>query len=149
MCIKAEFHEKRERVIIRSVPKTNRNENLQWTLLISILNIINSLRTYWHRVTNITSFEKYLESSSGHTLTFYPNLVKYRFNNMFLKEYLARFFYGDLVYQLRRVKCEANFISSDSNIVRRLRRRQYSWTSNHQENYKSCVWPFYSIVQIN
>ena len=34
-------------------------------------------------------------------------------------------FYGDLVYKLWRVKGEANFISSGSKIVKRLRRRQY------------------------
>ena len=34
-------------------------------------------------------------------------------------------FYGDLVYKLRRVKSESNFISSGSKIVKRLRRRQY------------------------
>ena len=34
-------------------------------------------------------------------------------------------FYGDLVYKLRRVKGEANFISSGSKIMKRLRRRQY------------------------
>ena len=31
-----------------------------------------------------TSFEKQLESSSGHTLTFYQNLMKYRFYNTIL-----------------------------------------------------------------
>ena len=35
------------------------------------------------------------------------------------------FFYGDLVYKLKRVKSESNFISSGSKIVKRLRRRQY------------------------
>ena len=34
-------------------------------------------------------------------------------------------FYGDLVYKLWRIKGEANFISSGSEIVKRLRRRQY------------------------
>ena len=34
-------------------------------------------------------------------------------------------FYGDLVYKLRRVKNESNFISSGSKIVKRFRRRQY------------------------
>ena len=34
-------------------------------------------------------------------------------------------FYGDLVYKIRRVNGEANFISSGSKIVKRLRRRQY------------------------
>ena len=33
--------------------------------------------------------------------------------------------YGDLVYKLRRVKRQANFISSGSKIVKRLRSRQY------------------------
>ena len=33
---------------------------------------------------------KRLESSSGHTLSFYPNLVKYRLRNMFLKESIIR-----------------------------------------------------------
>ena len=35
-------------------------------------------------------------------------------------------FYGDQVYKLRSVKCEANFVSSGSEIVKRLRRRKYS-----------------------
>ena len=43
----------------------------------SILKIFKLLPNYWHRVTDITRFEKHLESSSGHTLSFYPNLVKY------------------------------------------------------------------------
>ena len=34
-------------------------------------------------------------------------------------------FYGDLVFKQRRVKCEANLISSGSKIVNRLRRRKY------------------------
>ena len=34
-------------------------------------------------------------------------------------------FYGDLVYKLRKVKCEANFVSSDSKILKRLRRLMY------------------------
>ena len=33
--------------------------------------------------------------------------------------------YSDLVNKLSRVKCEANFISSDSKIVKHLRRRKY------------------------
>ena len=34
-------------------------------------------------------------------------------------------FYGHLVYKLRRVKCEANFVSSGSKIVKLLRCRKY------------------------
>ena len=37
-------------------------------------------------------------------------------------------FYGDLVYKLRRVKGEANLISSGSKIVKRLRHCQYDPT---------------------
>ena len=51
-------------------------------------------------------------------------------------------FYGDLVYKLRRVKCKANFVSSTNafDVV--------SMTSDHREDYRSCAWPFYSLVQI-
>ena len=55
-----------------------------------------------------------------HTLNFCPNLVQYRFNYM-----IHLVFYGDLVYKLRTVKGEANFILSGSKIVKRLQRRQY------------------------
>ena len=34
-------------------------------------------------------------------------------------------FYSDLVYKLRRVRYEANFVSSGSKIVKRIRRRKY------------------------
>ena len=55
-----------------------------------ILIIIKSLQNYWHRHADITSFEIRLESSLGHTLNFCPNLVQYRFKNMFLNESLTR-----------------------------------------------------------
>ena len=41
------------------------------------LKIFKSLQNYWHRVTDITSFGKRLESSLGHTQNFCPNLVQY------------------------------------------------------------------------
>ena len=44
---------------------------------------------------------------------------------MLRKEISHPVFYGDLVYKLRRVRCEANFVSSGSKIVKRLRRRKY------------------------
>ena len=37
---------------------------------------------------------------------------------MFPKEFSHPVFYGDLVYKLRRVKCEANFVSLGSKIVK-------------------------------
>ena len=53
-----------------------------------------------------------------------------KFGALSFQEYVSKgithpVFYGDLVYKLRRVKRETNFISSGSNIVKRLRRRQY------------------------
>ena len=47
-----------------------------------------------------------------------------------LHEYISKWIfhpvvYGDLVYKPWRVKCEANFVSSDWKIVKRLRRRKY------------------------
>ena len=57
-------------------------------------------------------------------------------------------FYGDLVYKLWRVKCEANFFSSGSKIVKRLRRRKYDPMIIDREDDRSCAWPFYSLVQI-
>ena len=41
-------------------------------------------------VLKITSFGKRLGSSLGHTLNFCPNLVQYRFKDMYLKESLTR-----------------------------------------------------------
>ena len=58
-------------------------------------------------------------------------------------------FYGDLVYKLKTVKGEANFISSDSKIVKRLRRRQYDPSIIERTIHcRSCAWPFYSPIQI-
>ena len=53
-----------------------------------------------------------------------------KFGAISFQEYVSKgithqVFYGDLVYKLRRVKGEANFISSGSKIVKRLRRYQY------------------------
>ena len=48
--------------------------------------IFKSLQNYWHRIADITNFEKHLECSPGHTLAFCQNLVKYRFKNMLPKE---------------------------------------------------------------
>ena len=57
---------------------------------ISILKISKLLHNYWHRVIDITSFEKHLESSLDHTLNFCRNLVIFRSKNIFQKESLTR-----------------------------------------------------------
>ena len=69
-----------------------------------------------YAVIDITRFGKYLESSLRHTLNFCPNFCAMSFREYVSKEITHPVFYGDL---------EANFISSDSKIVKRLRRRQY------------------------
>ena len=46
--------------------------------LISILKISKLLQNCWHRVIDITSFEKHLESSLDHTPNFSRNLVIFR-----------------------------------------------------------------------
>ena len=53
-----------------------------------------------------------------------------KFGDISFQEYLSKgishpFFYGYLVYKLRRVKDTPNFIASRSQIVKRLQRRQY------------------------
>ena len=53
-----------------------------------------------------------------------------KFGAISFQEYVSKgithpVFYGDLVYKLRRVKSDSNFLSSGSKIVKRLRRRQY------------------------
>ena len=53
---------------------------------ISILKIFKSLPKYLPGVTDITTVDLHLESSSGHSRNFNPNLVKYFFKNKFLKE---------------------------------------------------------------
>ena len=54
-------------------------------------------------------------------------------------------YYSDLVYKLRKVKCEANFVSAGSKTVERLRRRKYDPVIIERT---IGVWPFYSLVQL-
>ena len=72
----------------------------------------------------ITSFGKRLESYLGHTLNFCPNLVQYRFQNMYLKKSLTRSLLWSCL-QTKDGQRQTNFISSGSKIVKRLRHRQY------------------------
>ena len=87
---------------------------------ISILKIFKWLQSYrYHRLQK--TFGKFFRS--------YSELLS-RFGAISFQEYVSEgiphpVFYGDLVYKLRRVKSETNFISLGSKIVKRLRRRQY------------------------
>ena len=54
----------------------------------------------------------------------------FKYGEISFQEYVSEgisrpVFYGDIFYKLRRIKCEANFVSSGSKIVKRLRRRKY------------------------
>ena len=70
-----------------------------------------------------------LRKTFGKFFRSYSELLS-KFREISFQDYVSQgiahpVFYGDLVYKLRRVKGEANFISSGSKIVKRLRRRQY------------------------
>ena len=70
-----------------------------------------------------------LRKTFGKFFRSYSELLS-KFGEILFQDYVSQgithpVFYGDLVYKLRRVKGEANFISSGSKIVKRLRRRQY------------------------
>ena len=68
------------------------------------------------------------------------NLVKNRFKNISwgISQPVV---YGDPTncLQTKEVKCEANFVSSGSKIVKCLRHHKYDpWPSDHREDYRSC-----------
>ena len=93
--------------------------------LISILKIFKLHTNYWHRVTDITSFVK----KFGKCFWSYSKLLS-KFGAVPFEEYVSKgithpVFYSKLDYKPRRVKCQANFISSNSKIFKRLRRRLY------------------------
>ena len=75
-----------------------------------------------------------------------------KFGAISFQEYVSKgithpVFYGDLVYKLRRVKSESNFISSGSKIVKRLRRRQYE-PEIIERTIGLVLGPFTGLVQI-
>ena len=116
---------------------TNSNGNLE--ILTSILyirlsrankNIISVTTTTrgWDLSSNITCTRRWLAHRNIFFRSYSELLSK--FGAISFQEYVSKGithpdFYGDLVYKLRRVKSESNFISSGSKIVKRLRRRQY------------------------
>ena len=66
-----------------------------------------------------------LRKTFGKSFRSYSDLLS-QFGEISFEEYVTEgIFCGDLVYKLRRVRCEANFVSSGSKIVKRLRCRKY------------------------
>ena len=93
------------------------------SICIFILKIFKLLQDYWHRVTDIMSLEIHFESSSGHTLIFCPNLVKYLSRICFQMDLLPRLLRWSS-RQHKDCKGAVNFVSSGSKIIKRLRRRK-------------------------
>ena len=70
-----------------------------------------------------------LRRTFGKFLRSYSELLS-KFGAISFQDYVSQgithpVFYGDFTYKLRRVKCEANFISSGLKKMKRVRRRQY------------------------
>ena len=93
------------------------------SVFISIIKIFKSLQNFWHRVTDITSFGN-LKVMLWTSVQIQCNIVSGLWITI-SQGITHPVFYGYLVYTLRKVKGEANFFSSVSKIVKRLRRRQY------------------------
>ena len=112
---------------------------------ISILKISKLLQNCWHRVINSKSFEKHLESSLDHTLNFCRNLVIFRSKNICQKESLTGLLRwsslqtkeGQRHSEFLLVGFENSQTPSTTTV----------WPSDHREDYRSCAWPFYSLVR--
>ena len=70
-----------------------------------------------------------LRKTFGKFFRSYSDLLS-KFGEISFQEYVTEgishpVFYGDLVYKLRRVRCEANIVAPGSKKVKRLRRRKY------------------------
>ena len=101
---------------------------------------------YWHRVTDITFFGKRLEISLGHTLNFCPNLVQYRFKNMYLKESFTLLLRKSCLQTKEGQRRSEFYLVGLENIQTPL--TSSVWPSDHREDYRSCASSFYSLVQI-
>ena len=89
------------------------------------------IREYYFGVSFVDYRYRKLRKTYGKFSRPYSDLLS-KFGEISFQEYVTvgishPVFYGDLpvVYKLRRVICEANFVSSGSKIVKRLRRRKY------------------------
>ena len=102
-----------------------------WRRAYKNLQITSKLLTQGYRYYTLRkTFGKFFRS--------YSDMLS-KFGKISFQEYVTEgishpVFYGDLVYKLRRVRYDANFVSSGSKI--------------HREDDRSCAWPFYSLVQI-
>ena len=90
-----------------------------------------------------------LRKTFGKFFRSYTDLLS-KFGEISFQEYVTEgishpVFYGGLVYKLRRVGCEANFVSSGSKIVQTPSTSKV-WSIDHWEDDRSSAWPFYSLA---
>ena len=139
-----------------------------WISTVKIFKSLKTINTGFHKYRKI---QKYLESSSGHTLSFLSKFGEISFQENICEGISHPFFYGDLVYKLRRIKHSENFVSPGSTIVKRLRRQmihliliikivKYRFKNKFPSDWvydpviierTRCLnyaWPFYSFIQI-
>ena len=96
---------------------------------ISIVKIFKSLQYYLHRVTDITSFEKHLESSLGHNLRICPNWWNI----------VSRIcFWRNLSLGFLRWSSLQN---KEGRISSRWARKSKVWPRDHREDYRSFTGP--------
>ena len=112
---------------------------------ISILKISKLLQNCWQRVIYITGFEKHLESSLDHTLNFCRNwwyfvpriFVKRNLSPGLLRWSSIQTKEGQRHTEFHLVGFENSQTPSTTTV----------WPSDHREDYRSCAWPFYSLVR--
>ena len=93
---------------------------------ISFLNLFKLFPKYWPRVTDIKSFEQYLQRSLGHTLSFIQILW-----NIVSRICFWRNISSGLLRWSSQQTTEgqiSNFVSSGSKIVKRIRSQKYDTT---------------------
>ena len=107
---------------------------------ISIFKFFKSIPNYWHRVTDMTSFEKYLKSCSDHTMTFYLNFVsRICFGRNLSRRLLRWSSLQTKEDQIRRKFRLVGLLNSHTPSTSRV------WPGNHREEHRSCACLFYSL----
>ena len=110
---------------------------------ISWLDLLGVVLAFWISIVKIAIASKLLTQGYryqklrkiiGKFLRSYSELLS-KFGEIYFQEYVSEgishsVFYGDLVYNLRRVKSAANFVSLGSKIVKYLRSRKIGTSDN-------------------
>ena len=106
---------------------------LSWLYLLGVVLAFRFLTSKNLQLTSklLTQGYRYhkLRNTFGKFFRSYSDLLS-KFGEISFPEYITEgishpVFFGDLVYKLRRVRCEANFVNSGSKIVKHIRRQKY------------------------